>query len=100
MTVDYQTNREEEIFIIEQLEGLFRECKKPQNKLVENNYTPRERFELLKEKRRKLEAIGGKFRAEELRLDSFYENDVGKIMKILTKELLKLFQPRKRSGAR
>lgn len=100
MATDYQTNREEENFIIEQLEGLFRECKKLQNKLAENNYTPRERFELLKEKRRKLEAIGGKFRAEELRLDSFYENDVGKIMKILIKELLKLFQPRKRSGAR
>jgi hypothetical protein len=100
MIVDYQINREEKSFVIEQLEGLFRECKELQIKLAKNNYTPRERFEILKEKRRKLEAIGSKFRAEGLKLDSFYKNDIEKIMKILTKELLKLFQPRKRNGAR
>jgi len=100
MMTDYQINREEASFIIEQLESLFRECKGLQVKLAENNYTSRERFELLKEKRRKLEAIGSKFRSEELKLDSFYKSDVGKIMKILTKELLKLTQPRKRNGAR
>lgn len=100
MMADYQINKEEESFIIEQLESLFRECKRLRVKLAENNYTPREKFELLKDKRRKLEAIGSKFRAEELELDSFYKSDVGKIMKILIKELLKLFQPRKRNGAR
>lgn len=98
--MNYQINKEEESFIIEQLESLFRECKKLQNKLVENKYTPRERFELLKEKRRKLEAVGSKFRAEEFKFDLFYKKDVEKIMKILIKELLKLVDPRKRNGAR
>src|SRR5687768_1817982 len=97
--MNYRINKEEETFIIEQLENLFKECKSLQKKLTENAYTARERFEFLKEKRRRLEAIGNKFRAEGLKFDSFYEKDVGRIMKILVKELMKLVHPRKRNGA-
>lgn len=97
--MNYRINKEEENFIIEQLENLLKECKNLQKKLTENSYTARERFEFLKEKRRRLEAVGNKFRAEGLKFDSFYEKDVARIMKILVKELMKLVHPRKRNGA-
>src|SRR5215212_9271486 len=97
--MNYQINKEAESFIIGQLRSLFKECKKLQIKLVENNYTARERFELLKEKRRKLEAIGSEFQAKNLKFNLFFKEDIEKIMKILTDELLKLVPPRKRSGA-